>query len=260
MSGANESSSAQPERHGVGDRGHHQPEQRQQRQHQHHPERVMLSPNGSASTISTSAWTTMIRMSRSVRPSSSAKRLTGVTRRRSMTPPRSSAISPKPTPEAPNRPSWISRPGHEHVVRAARREAGRLRDRLQQRREQDQVQHRLDHADDHPHRVAQEDPEVAPENQPGVASEAHAAFSLSVSRSEWPVCCRNTSSRLGRLMAMVWSWKPAPSSSRSTAGMAASPRSTYSRRPSPSGPAWRTNGCACEQHQRPVALAAPGRG
>ena len=65
----------------------------------------MLSPNGSAIRISNSAWTTMIRMSRRVRPSSSAKRLTGVTRRRSMTPLRSSAIRPKPTPEAPNRPS-----------------------------------------------------------------------------------------------------------------------------------------------------------
>src|ERR1039457_1805459 len=41
----------------------------------------------------------------------SAKRLTGVNRKRSITPARSSAMSPNPTPLAPKSPSWISSPG-----------------------------------------------------------------------------------------------------------------------------------------------------
>src|SRR5438309_207886 len=48
---------------------------------------------------------------RRARPSSSATRLTGVTRSRSITPMRSSAIRLKPTPAAPNMPSCTSRPG-----------------------------------------------------------------------------------------------------------------------------------------------------
>ena len=50
-------------------------------------------------------------MSLSERPSSSAARLTGVTRIRSITPERYSAISANPANRLPNRPSYTSRAG-----------------------------------------------------------------------------------------------------------------------------------------------------
>jgi hypothetical protein len=49
--------------------------------------------------------------SRRERPNSSATRLTGVTRDRSITPARSSAISPKPWKRPPKMASSTSRPG-----------------------------------------------------------------------------------------------------------------------------------------------------
>src|SRR5579884_1074428 len=61
--------------------------------------------------MSRTAWTSSTTTSRRARPSRSARRLTGVTRRRSTTPYRSSAISPNPTKPVPNRLSWMSRPG-----------------------------------------------------------------------------------------------------------------------------------------------------
>jgi len=71
----------------------------------------MLSPKGSERTIRMVACISSMRMSRSARPIKSAKRLTGVTRKRSTTPALSSAMRLKPTPAAPNIPSWIRRPG-----------------------------------------------------------------------------------------------------------------------------------------------------
>ncbi len=50
-------------------------------------------------------------MSRSDRPSSIAVRLIGVTRIRSMTPLRSSAMRPNPTKAVPKTATWMSRPG-----------------------------------------------------------------------------------------------------------------------------------------------------
>ena len=49
--------------------------------------------------------------SRSERPKSMAMRLIGVTRIRSTTPARSSAIRPNPTKAPPNTAVWMSRPG-----------------------------------------------------------------------------------------------------------------------------------------------------
>ena len=49
--------------------------------------------------------------SRSTRPSSRPSRLAGVTRIRSTTPNRISAMMPNPTNSVPNMPSWMSRPG-----------------------------------------------------------------------------------------------------------------------------------------------------
>ena len=68
-------------------------------------------PNASPASTRTTAWTSSVTTSLSTRPASSAVRLTGVTRNRSMTPARQSAMIVKPTKAAPNRPSWISRPG-----------------------------------------------------------------------------------------------------------------------------------------------------
>jgi hypothetical protein len=58
-------------------------------------------PNGTAMTVMMSACTSSEATSRSDRPSSSADRLTGVTRARSMMPARSSASSPKPVKRPP---------------------------------------------------------------------------------------------------------------------------------------------------------------
>jgi len=71
----------------------------------------MLNPKGREIRIRIRDWMAIATMSRRARPSSMATRLTGVTRKRSMTPARSSAIRLKPTPDAPNRPSWTSSPG-----------------------------------------------------------------------------------------------------------------------------------------------------
>ena len=57
------------------------------------------------------AWAISETTSRSERPSSRASRLTGVTRDRSMTPARSSAIRPKPWNRPPKMASRTSRPG-----------------------------------------------------------------------------------------------------------------------------------------------------
>ena len=59
----------------------------------------------------TSSWAT----SRLSRPTNRALRLAGVTRSASTTPSRHSPISPKPAKNAPNMPSWTSRPGTRNV-------------------------------------------------------------------------------------------------------------------------------------------------
>ena len=79
-----------------------------------------------------------------------------------------------------------------------------------------------DSADRHPDRVMDEEVPVPPKDQPGVRDQLHAA----VSRSDRPVLRRKTSSRLGRCNSIVFSWRPAESSTRRMAGIATSPRST----------------------------------
>src|SRR3954447_3338390 len=78
-----------------------------------------VSPNGKATRISRIAWTSSVTTSRSDRPSSSDSRLTGVTRIRSMTPARSSAIRPNPTNSVPNMASCTSRPGTKNLYASA---------------------------------------------------------------------------------------------------------------------------------------------
>ncbi len=75
------------------------------------PAAVGWRPKGIASPSRINDWMSSVRMSRAARPRSRASRLQGVTRNLSITPARSSAINPKPTPLAPKRPSWISSPG-----------------------------------------------------------------------------------------------------------------------------------------------------
>ncbi len=69
------------------------------------------SPKAIAAASNNTARPTSSRTSRSTRPSSRATRLTGVTRIRSITPERTSAITMKPTKAAPNRASCTSSPG-----------------------------------------------------------------------------------------------------------------------------------------------------
>jgi hypothetical protein len=56
-------------------------------------------------------WTSRATASRMTLPKRRAKRLTGVTRMRSITPARHSAMMAKPTKREPNRPSWTRSPG-----------------------------------------------------------------------------------------------------------------------------------------------------
>ena len=64
-----------------------------------------------ATTERRAPWTRMTTTSRSTRPRRSDPRLAGVTRIRSTTPARHSAINPKPAKAAPKMPSWTSSPG-----------------------------------------------------------------------------------------------------------------------------------------------------
>ena len=64
-----------------------------------------------ARMISRIAWNIRMTTSRSDRPRSIAPRLIGVTRIRSITPLRSSAMSPKPTNAVPKIAIWMSSPG-----------------------------------------------------------------------------------------------------------------------------------------------------
>ncbi len=68
-------------------------------------------PIATAARTSRTAWKTKTAVSRSTRPSSSASRLTGVTRIRSTTPWLFSTMIMNPANAAPNRPSWSSSPG-----------------------------------------------------------------------------------------------------------------------------------------------------
>ena len=71
----------------------------------------ITSPNGMASRIMISAWNIRTTTSRSDRPSSIEARLIGVTRMRSTTPLRSSAMSPKPPNAVPKIAIWMISPG-----------------------------------------------------------------------------------------------------------------------------------------------------
>ena len=104
-------------------------------------------------------------------PTSRAVRLAGVTRSASITPSRHSPISPKPAKNAPNMPSWTSRPGPGTCRRS--RTAEVVDERLEQRAEQHQVEDRLHHADKHPRGVAQVHPDLAAEDDEALADERH---------------------------------------------------------------------------------------
>ena len=108
----------------------------------------------SASSVMMIAWAISETMSRNDRPSSRATRLTGVTRERSMTPARSSAISPKPWNNPPKIGQQDQQARHKNLVRLG--VGAHLQRRFEQRREQQQVHHRLEHADEDPDRVAQQ--------------------------------------------------------------------------------------------------------
>ena len=71
----------------------------------------IISPNGIASRIMIVAWNIRTTTSRSDRPSSIETRLIGVTRIRSTTPLRSSAMRPKPPNAVPKMAIWMIRPG-----------------------------------------------------------------------------------------------------------------------------------------------------
>ena len=152
------------------------------------PGRSTVRPNGIATAIMTTAWASRITTSRSDRPRSIATRLIGVTRIRSTTPARNSAISPKPAKRL-NMASWMSRPGHEHVVGAALRKPGRGSDRLQQRAEEHEIENRLHQPDEHPGRGLQREVHRALEHEPGVANGLH----------RWVSCPRSAGGeRVGR--------------------------------------------------------------
>src|ERR1700674_141251 len=114
---------------------------------------------------------------------------------------------------------------HEDVVGPTWWEPLHRCDGLEQGCEEDEIDHGLQHTERNPGRVADEESEVAAEDESRIARQLHAA----VSRNERPVWRMKTSSRLGRCRPMVTSVKPAPSSSLRMAGIATSPRSTYRR-------------------------------
>ena len=122
------------------------------------------------------AWQTMITTSRSDRPKSIAIRLIGVTRIRSTTPERSSAIRPKPTNAPPKTAIWMSRPGMNQL-NAFSPTFGRLDRGVEERPEQDEIEDRLHQPEDDPDRLAEGEDQRAPEDQRGVAERAS---------SEWP--------------------------------------------------------------------------
>ena len=61
-------------------------------------------------------------------------------------------------------------------------------------------------------------------------------------------------------MAMVWSWKPAPSSKRSTAGMAASPLVDVQPQAVAFEAGLADERLRLQQRQRAIAARRPGRG
>ena len=75
------------------------------------PARLARNPSSSAISRSRSDCTSRTSVSLSARPSSSATRLTGVTRSRSMMPNRSSLIKPMPANALPNNTISTSTPG-----------------------------------------------------------------------------------------------------------------------------------------------------
>ena len=167
-----------------------------------------------ASTISSIDWARRITTSRSDRPSSIAARLIGVTRIRSITPLRTSAMIANPTNAVPNIAIWMSRPG-TNQLNAFVVGAGRLRRALEERPEEEQVEQRQHHPEEDPGRLPDGQPERPMEDEPGVAKGLHErvpcfdrdgavvdgdgrAHAAASSRSERPVWRRKTSSRLGR--------------------------------------------------------------
>ncbi|CAM5581475.1 hypothetical protein SFUMM280S_00664 [Streptomyces fumanus] len=83
------------------------------------------SPIATAASTSSTAWKTNTVASRSTRPSSSASRLTGVTRIRSTTPCPFSRMIMNPANEAPNSPSCSSSPGTSTCQELPRPPSGR---------------------------------------------------------------------------------------------------------------------------------------
>ena len=135
------------------------------------PPRSIRSPNGIATTIIRIAWQTRITTSRSDRPKSIAIRLIGVTRIRSTTPERSSAISPNPTNAPPKTAIWMSRPGMNQLKAFSPTPAA-LTEASRSGPEQDEVEDRLHQAEDDPDRLAEGQDQRSAEDQPGVAEGA----------------------------------------------------------------------------------------
>src|SRR5204863_1807572 len=117
--------------------------------------------------------------------------------------------------------------GEELDVRAAP-EAGYVGGALEQRSEQEQPDDGLHERDADPGRLAEERPDVAESDLPGVPQGDHAATSFasasaSASRNERPACLRYTSSSEGRAMVADATRRPSCSSAVISEGIAAAP-------------------------------------
>ena len=116
--------------------------------------------------------------SRSERPRSIDARLIGVTRIRSTTPLRSSAMSPKPPNAVPKIAIWMSSPGTNQLNAFVPAPAG-CDGALEQRPEQDEVEDRQHHPEDDPDGLPEGQDERAAEDEPGVADESSCRVFLS---------------------------------------------------------------------------------
>ena len=125
-----------------------------------------------ASTIMINAWNIRTTTSRSDRPSSIDARLIGVTRMRSTTPLRSSAMSPKPPNAVPKMAIWMIRPGTNQLNAFVPAPAC-LHGAFEERPEEDQVEDRQHHPEHDPGGLPEGQDERSVEDEPGVADGLH---------------------------------------------------------------------------------------
>ena len=111
-------------------------------------------------------------------PGASDARLIGVTRIRSTTPLRSSAMSPKPPNAVPKIAIWMISPGTNQLNAFVPVPADCTAP-FEQRPEQDEIEDRHHHPEDDPDRLAEGQDERAPEDEPGVADESSCRVFLS---------------------------------------------------------------------------------